>query len=410
MDAVNTLMRKGALLLALSSTAFVAACGGDDEAKSDKAAGGGGTPVKLFATASVGSPIQNYPDIEASVKAAAKAINDAGGINGHPIELTFCNNRADPNESAKCTREAVQQKAAAVVGEADLFTPQTLPLLEQAGIPSIGLITFGSPIDTKSEVSYPFTAGTYSAYLALPFGLKQLGDKRIGALSADLPTALSNNDYLKKAIEAAGLEYAGLVKVPTTGVTDYSPYAEKVKRLNADAVVHIATPAQVQGVMKAAQAIGVKTRWAHSSYAFGEAQAKSVGTAAAEGMLLASPSPSYHSDDIPAIKKYNEEMTAAGHTDPDLKRAAGINAWLAVHAFADVAKGIEGEITAESVTAALKKGQDVDLQGLATWSPNKTGPADFPRVGSSKMYFVQIKGGKAVTADVEPVEAFDGLK
>jgi branched-chain amino acid transport system substrate-binding protein len=395
-------------LAALSLT--TAACGREstDDATTSKAASSD-APIKLFSIAASGSPIQNYPDIEAGAKAAVKAINDAGGVNGRKLEFTFCNDQADANKSVACARQAVQDKAAAVVGQVSLYDAQTLPLLESAGIPSIGLTTPGNEVDVTSKASFPFSAGTFSDYVALPDGLKQAGSKKIAVAAADLPSAIAGGELVGKGTKAGGLAWGGIVKIPPTGVTDYAPYAQKLKATGADAIVLVTTPAQTQAIVKASQALGMKILWGHHTISFGESEAATLGDAV-EGMILSGPNPSYRDTSNPGIQEFDDQMKAAGFTKPILYRTAGINAWLSVYAVAELAKKVDGDVTAASLGTALASASDIDLKGIATWSPSKPGPSKYPRVSQSKIYFQKIEDGKTVDAGIDPVDAMPLLE
>src|SRR3954452_11463788 len=234
--------RIGALAALTALAPLMAACGGSS--------GGSDTDaVKLMVIASVNTPLQNYPDVKAGAEAAAKAINAAGGIQKKDIDLEFCNANSDPNAALACARKAASEKVAAVVGYTDTFSSSALPVLEQAKIPAIGLMPRGNEIELQSAASFPFEGGSAGDSLAAPFGLKAAGAQSVVAVSADVPSAVANADLVKEGAEKAGIEYAGVVKVPTTGVTDYAPYAQQIEALGGDSVMFNATVGQIQGIM-----------------------------------------------------------------------------------------------------------------------------------------------------------------
>ena len=116
-----------------------------------------GSPVTLMSIATVGSPIEDNPGGPAGAAAAAKAINAAGGINGHKVNVVFCNPEADPNKAVACARQAATDKAIAVVGMTDTLDNVILPVLQQEGIPDVGATVGGNPIDVQSPDAYPLT-------------------------------------------------------------------------------------------------------------------------------------------------------------------------------------------------------------------------------------------------------------
>ena len=75
-------------------------------------------------------------------------INNAGGLNGHELELITCNEGADPNKAADCARQAVDEGVAAMVGGFTANGDAIMPILEEAGIP-----WFAPPGISSAELS-----------------------------------------------------------------------------------------------------------------------------------------------------------------------------------------------------------------------------------------------------------------
>ena len=132
-------------------------------------------------------------------------------------------------------------------------------------------------------------------------------------------------------------------------------------------------------------------------------------------MMLVSGFPAYSDTSNPGIAKYNEDMKAAGDDDAELKRPGSINAWLSVYAVKALADGdgggkpITGAITSASLMSAMKTAKDVDLQGLADWTPMGTGPSEMPRVAHSTVNFLQVEDGKVEPSDAAPVDLVAAL-
>ncbi|GGJ35581.1 ABC transporter substrate-binding protein [Streptomyces brasiliensis] len=365
--------------------------------------------IKLMNITAVNSPLQNYPDVKAGAEAAVKSINAKGGLNGKKIELTFCNTNSDPNQALACARKAVSQKVAAVVGYTDTFSSQALPVFEKAKIPAIGLMPRGNAIELNSAAAYPFEGGSAGSSVAAAAGLKGEGAKVVVSVAADVPSAVANADLVKKGAEAAGLKFGGSVKIPTSGVSDFAPYARQIKAMGGDGVMFNATVGQIQGVMKATQAVGMKVHYAQHATAFGVNEAKKTG-APAEGLLLVSAYQAYSDTSSEGIKAFNADMDAAGSSDPGLKRPTAINAWLSVYAVKVLAEGqggapaIKGDISSASLSDAMTKAKNVDLMGLATWTPKGSGPAEMPRVAHASYRFLVIKAGAVAPTDIAPVD------
>lgn len=404
LNNISTKLRWGAALAV--GTLALAGCGSQVQgARSDT--------IKLLSFASVSTTLQNYPDVEAGAKAAVEAINKAGGVEGKQIEWSFCNTESDPNKASGCARKAQSEDVAAVVGMADVFSTTTLGVLEKAGVPAVGLQSFGNPMDWTSPSAYPIAAGTVGSYIAAPSAAKQKGAKSLAVLYTETPASVSEAKMVQQSTEAAGMTYAGNIPIPPTGVTDYAPYVQQIKDMKADAVVLIAGPGTTAGAFKAADSLGIAPLWIHNAYSFGEHEAESTG-ALDQDVIIVGPYPTFRDTHSPGIEKFNADMDAAGvGDDPTLRRTSAVNAWLSVYAVAEIAKQIDGDVTAESLTEALKTAKDVDLNGLVSWSPSELGSGiDFPRYpGATPERFLEFKDGQLVETDLTPVEApFKGIK
>jgi ABC-type branched-subunit amino acid transport system substrate-binding protein len=353
--------------------------------------------------AAVATPIQNYPDAEAGAKAAARAINARGGIKGRQIEITVCNQQSNANVAAACARRAAEENFTAVVGEAHNLNAFTLPILTANKIPSIGLTPFGTVADWSSPYSFPLHAGNPGSTMGLVYAFKQLGQKRIAIVPIETATALAQAKLVKNTIGAAKLTYAGTIAIPQ-GITDYGPYAQRLREMRADAAIIIMGPAQTTPLVRTTASIGYRVRWGHNAGSIGEPEAASMGSLA-EGMLIAGNYPSYHDTQFAGIRRFNEEMAAAGYKDdPIYFRQIGINAWLSVYAVQALAATMTGEINNLTLTAAAnRKGRVYKLFDLIEWTPGDKGPVAFPRYTNDKQYFLTIKDGKIVDSTVKPL-------
>lgn len=402
------MLKASARRLGLAATAAVlavgVACGGGPTGSSAEQAT---DTIKFMTVAAVGSGLTNYPDVEAGAKAAVQAINAAGGVNGKQISWSFCNTRGDANQATACARQAQADGVAAVVGQVDIFSTQSMPVLEKAGIPVIGNVPAGGAVDYENPVSYPLHEGNYGAFTAAPFAFKAAGKKKMVIVAADFAATAAQVEIVNKAIAASGMPNGSVILVPVQGVTDYAPYAQQIKDQGADAALIMLGPQGLQAIYKATDALGIDVQLAGTVFSFGEAEAQAIGESS-DGVWVLSPIPASGDTTDAAIARYNDELTAAGvdGVDPALRRAAGLNAWLAVYAAAAVTRGIEGEVTAASLAEELATAKDVDVAGVLDWSPATLGTAElgsFPRLPSTSYQVLTFQGGKLVASDEEPI-------
>jgi ABC-type branched-chain amino acid transport systems, periplasmic component len=345
-------------------TLVAAGCAGGDGSSA-----GSVDSLKLGVITAVGSSLTNYPDVEAGARAAVDAVNKAGGVNGQPVEFFFCNTRGEVNQAVACARQADEEGVDAVVGRVDVYSTQTLPVLEKAKIPDIGNVSTGAEVDFTSTDTFPLHAGNFGSYTALPYGFKADGATKMVVATVDLPIGIRQGGFAEKVAGSIGLQVAPMIKIPSQGVTDYAPYAQQIKDSGADAAIVALGPAGFQAFVKSADAVGLTSRISGTAFTFGQSEAAGVG-ALADRMFVTAPYPSTDDRSVPGIAQYHSELDAAGvENSPSIRRLAGLNAWLSAHAAADVAKGVRGDITRESMATALQKTAKIDLYGLVTFDP-----------------------------------------
>src|SRR5215471_746227 len=63
-----------------------------------------GPAISIGLLAPTGTSAGNYDDDLAGAMAAARALNAAGGIKGHPIKIDYCNESNNVNQAAACAR------------------------------------------------------------------------------------------------------------------------------------------------------------------------------------------------------------------------------------------------------------------------------------------------------------------
>ena len=101
-----------------------------------------------------------YPEIKGATLAAVKQVNASGGINGHPINLSICDDQSNPNVAATCAQQAVANNDVAVLGIANVEDVTMLPILQHAGIAFIGQDE-STPLDATTPISFQTATGAY---------------------------------------------------------------------------------------------------------------------------------------------------------------------------------------------------------------------------------------------------------
>jgi len=398
--------RLTAVAAVASTLALTAACSAtsDDEKPATSAVSSEPASLKLVGILTVSAPSVGFPDQAAAIEAAVSAVNDAGGIAGRKVELTVCNDQADPNVSAKCAQDAVAQGAIAVIGGLSVGGSGMVPVLEQAGIPLLSHPI--NPLEFTSKISWPIPGGTPVSFSGAAIGLvKTYGCKKIDAITQSLPSSIASADFADAGLRSLGMKLNAKIAVPTTNA-DYGPPVAQVVSNGADCVVLALPPGEAGKAIAAlgAGAPGVKTGLAAASLT--QALIDQIGKAA-EDVLLSDSFLPVNSDEAgmvsfrDAMRKYKPDATPT---------SAGVVVWSAVAAVKAAAESVQGTVDAASVQEALGRLSSVETGvGPALDLTTPLGIKDFGRILNTNVVTYTVKNGTYSDA-AEPFSVLDALR
>ncbi|MBF6207833.1 ABC transporter substrate-binding protein [Streptomyces gardneri] len=340
---------------------------------SDGGGGSDGSTIKVMAMGQYQSSQFSFPEMKDAVEGAINAANAAGGINGKKIELTTCNDQGDPNVAAKCARQAVTEHAAAVLGSISLFNTGVTPVLEAAHIPLIGALPLTSA-DFTSPISYPADGGNPGQFTAAGLALAQRGCKQVGIISSsDSAAAQVSAELIEQGVKSGGGQVTSSIGV-TSDAPDLAPAVSTLLQGGARCVgVALPAAAQMKFIMAARQSSNPQLPIAASLANVPPSVLASSG-AAMEGVLLPDskvlPNPTDTPNFVAQLKAQNPK--AEVDTSAEL-------AWSAATVFIEVAKQIQGPVTASSVIDQLKKTTAMKLETYPS-------PIDFTKENSNPKY------------------------
>jgi branched-chain amino acid transport system substrate-binding protein len=354
----------------------------------------GSVTVGYIGNGEVVSAIGNpQPEEVSALKARVNAINAAGGINGNKLVLEPCDEKGSPNVASDCARKFVAEKVAAVVGDNSLYGAQFAPILQQAGIPRVGEWANTSP-ELMNPGSYPLSGGALVMMEGALLNAKQGGAKNFFVIGQSVEGSDTMLSLLKSYGSQIGLAYKGSTMIPTNAADD-SPYVTAANKSGADAVLTTFGLDQTQQIVRTAVQLGSKWRLATLGDVITKDTLKAAGgTNLVTDAALASPYPPVNANNIPAVAQFNKEMDAElasgdKHAAVDTRRHV-LAQWLAMYAFGQIAKTIQGPITASSVVKALDTVQNLDMQGaIPPWTPSKSNGL-LARVSNPSGWFVKF--------------------
>jgi len=192
---------------------MMTACGGNGEEPQD----GGSAPYKIMISAGsdAGAQTDQLTTGVLAARAAVKVVNDAGGINGKPVELIESPDNADPQKALSNLRAQIAKDKpnAYVVASGSNVSAAVAGILRQN---EIIFLDSGNAADTNKPADNP-----YAFHLAAPFKtvvegylpeFEKNGWKKIGVLHGNSAYAkqfgaLAQQVFTEKGYETTVVEY-----------------------------------------------------------------------------------------------------------------------------------------------------------------------------------------------------------
>jgi branched-chain amino acid transport system substrate-binding protein len=379
-----------AIGLAVAGALIAAAgCGSSDSGGTSSSGNGGskGT-IKLLVISQLQAAAFSFPEIEDGARASAEAVNAAGGVAGHKIQIDVCNDQGDPNVAATCARTAVQKKYAGVISTTELYSASTLPLLEAAKIPAVGANPLTQP-DFTSPVSFPIGGGNPLDFGGIGFVAGRTGCKTAGIIRDTAAAVDESVASMNRGAKAGGTTVSTTVKLAGTS-PDFSSPVSQIVSSGVDCLLIAEQPQAVAKIVGAVRQSAKPTLPIYTAaVAFPPALVKALGPAA-DGVTVNG------SVELPSETATPDFWADMTRYRPQAERTtASYLAWAAVQIIKDVA-GPTNATTGPALLAALNKASAVNVPGLPQVL-NYSKPASdtqFPRVFATSNYAWKIKGGK----------------
>ncbi len=331
-----------------------------------------GDPVVVYTIGEFSAGIA-APEIPEGLEAGLEAINRAGGLPGErPVQLEVCDTEDDPNTAAGCARAAVDAGAVAVLGSFTLHGSEVLPILEDAQIPSLGLVPL-TAVDFVSPAAYPVDGGLVTGAGGVAYALADEGHRRIAIARSDLPEAAALVDFAQMALDNFGLELVADVPVPMNS-PDMAPYIAAVREADADGVIV---------GMDGADADNFAIAWRQAEPDAGLGMLVTDLTALFDALGNISDivtAGAYLEDpELEAIATYRKNLEAVGVSEPGDFRD---DVYVSTLVFDQVARSVSGELTAPSLWAALNEATDIrtGFTPPVSFTPESGGVAGLPRI------------------------------
>ena len=170
-----------------------------------------------------------------------KDLNAKGGINGHPVELIFEDNAAQPSKAAAQAKKLVTQKKVDLLIMASLSSTYA-PVMKIAKQYNVPLLFSGGvcPKDVYPPKADPnqFCSTAYAAQYDSRFALAFIkeeakGPVKLGLAAMNIPVSRGEIDFAEGLSKTMGIEAVDKEIIPPP-TPDYTPFATKIKNAGAN--------------------------------------------------------------------------------------------------------------------------------------------------------------------------------
>ncbi|MGY5775167.1 ABC transporter substrate-binding protein [Rhizobium sp. LEGMi135b] len=391
----HSLTRRALLVSTALLTLVAAAPGFSISARAD------GDPIKLGIVAPMSGPNARYGAFSMhGAELAVKEINDAGGVDGHKIELYNADSQGTPVEGVSATRRLIDEdEVGFIIG--DVSSSVTLamqPVVEDAGVLLLNAassnpkITYGAGVGGYKWTFRNYPTDENRALIVAKYAAEQRGFTKFAVLSVDTDYGRSAIEFTKKYLP----EFKGEILSEDyykEGEVDFRSVLSKIRDNGAQAIIMYGLADTTPIVARQMVELGLAGKV--TLIGNGEFNtAKTIATAptALEGAVEAAAwLPAW---DSPESKAFVERFTT---TYKDAPNNHAYVHWDTVHLLAEAIHEA-GSIDQEKVRDALSKIKYKSPVGEVTFDDHNQ--ARLP------MILLQIENGKpsikgAYTADIK---------
>lgn len=394
--------------LSLALGAIVAAglatgCGSsDDSGGGSRGGGSGGGETAEKGSIKVGGLFTLTPqafgnDAVKMAKAVFDEQNAAGGVNGRKIEFLNGDDTANPTQAAQLARKFVGDGAVGMVGSVSFVDCGTNHgYYEKEGVASLSAIgadpfCFTTPNIAPVNIG-PFTSITADLYYATKF----LKAKSVCIFLAPTPGSKDSQiAAVERWTKITGQKPTVMdASLPLTE-SNFTPYLLRAKSAGCDSIFRNGSDTTGLSILKAAKNQGMQdVNFLFDASSYTAQLAKSASPLGMKVFLASEFEPYTETEGA------NADWIALSEKNKINQTAFTQGAYVSAKWMIEVLKSVKGEVTKESVLAALKAGTEYNNPMVG--SPLKMGPGD-AHAPNQAIKMVSIKDG---TWNVENKEFF----
>jgi ABC-type branched-subunit amino acid transport system substrate-binding protein len=261
-----------------------------------------------------------------------------------------------PEQSSACANELLEHDPVAFVGETELGTAGSVPIIEQAGVPFVGAAGI-TPELVLSQSAFAFGLDAVADWAGwTKYLVTDGGATTINIINIDIPVAPVFEAVIRSVAEANGAEVGEVVSIPLSA-TDASAQMAAAAAGNPDVIMSTTSAQLCVPVAQAHETIAPQSKLFLPGIC---ASPDTIGAAGSsmDGVLVGMGSLNPYNTDEPEVATYRRALDTYGDDVP-LSQFAG-NAFTAVMNLKAVVDGLgAAEVTPAAITDALRAGIDV---------------------------------------------------
>jgi branched-chain amino acid transport system substrate-binding protein len=368
-----------------------------------------GEPVKIgMVSDGATDAFDNTDELRAAEATAEYWNTHKGGIGGRPIEVVTCETGADPAGATDCANQLVEDDVVAVALSQSAVATSVWEPLHAAGVPTMWFQTSGQEIVLDTEKSFVLI-NPLTGLFGLPLSVAESENAdKIAFVVINVPEALQGLDALAPTILGdAGLEYDVIAIDP--GTADMTSQMQEVADSGAGVVQITGNDAFCIAALNGLNAVGYEGAVTAVSQCITDATREAVPGDVLEGMFLTS-TVALKAEDDPTYQLYKAVMSTYGEDVTDVDNNTAMGAYTTMGALATSLEEISGDITLETVAAAIKAMPEKELPGGGgvKFRCDGSATAMLPAVCSNEWLRTELDADGEPTS-YEPVDSTDIL-
>jgi len=315
-----------------------------------------GAPIAIAMIAQESGPAA-LPDSRQAAAAAVKYVNtELGGAAGRPLQLDTCVTDGSPEQSSACANQLLEKHPVAFVGESELGTAGSVPIIEKAGVPLVGAAGV-TPELVLSHDAFAFGLDAVADWAGWTKYLATDGKaKTINLINLDIPAAPVFEKAVRSVAAANGAKVGRVVSLPLSA-TDVTAQMAAAAEGGPDVIMAVVTAQLCVPTAQAHESISPQTKLFLPGTCSGPQTIAAAGSSM-DGALVGVGALNPYDKRQPDVATYRRALDTYGDHVP-LSQFAG-NAFTAVMNLKAVLDKVgPTSVTPDAIVSAIKAGADV---------------------------------------------------